>query len=61
MNMDDDTNGQPIVWPPALSDAAQRRIDKAPPPMDQTLDDPDILALMPPAQPTIWPRVWPGL
>ena len=59
MNMDDDTNGQPIVWRPVLSDGAQRQIDK-PPLVDAASDDGDIFALMPPPQQTIWPRVWLG-
>ena len=40
MSMDDDTTGQPLIWRCPLSD--DRRTDKAPPPMDQTLDDRDI-------------------
>jgi len=51
MNMDDDTNGQPIVWRPVLSDGAQRQIDK-PPLVDAASDDGDIFALMPPPQHT---------
>jgi hypothetical protein len=58
MNMNDDVNGQPIVWRSALSD--DRLTDNAPP-ADAAPDDGDIYALTPPRQQTIWPRVWPGL
>jgi hypothetical protein len=54
----DDTNGPLIVRRSPLPDDS--RIDKVPP-ADATSDDGDILALMPPPQQTIWPRVWPGL
>jgi hypothetical protein len=60
MNMDDSTNGPPIVWRSAVP-RYHRLPDSRPPPEDETPDDGDTFALMPPAEQTIWPRVWPGL
>jgi hypothetical protein len=57
MNTNDDTNGPPIICRSHLSE--DRRTDG--PPVDAAQDDGEILALMPPPQQTIWPRVWPGL
>jgi hypothetical protein len=60
MNVDDDTNDQPIVWRSTDPDIAGRQTAN-PLTADAKPDDDDIFALMPPPQQTIWPRVWPGL
>jgi hypothetical protein len=60
MNVDDDTNDQPIVWRSAVPDITACQTAN-PPTANATPDDDNIIALMPPPQRTIWPRVWPGL
>jgi hypothetical protein len=56
MIMDDDTNDQPIVWHCTTPEiTACQTAD--PLMVDATPDDDDLLALMPPHQQTIWPRV----
>jgi hypothetical protein len=61
MNMDDDTDGQPIVWRPALSDAAHRQTDNAPLRGEETPNDRDIFGTDAAASAGDLAVVWPGL
>ena len=60
MNMNDNANGQPIVWQSDLSGVGGHKPPQQSP-AEQLPDDCDIFALMPPPQQMIWTRVWPDL
>jgi hypothetical protein len=54
MNVDDDTNDQPIVWRSAAPDITACLTANLPS-VDEVPDDGDISALIPPPQDTVWP------